>query len=102
MRVTHVATATGAPAPVSASRYRVEFFAYVRRSGAHARDESDWMWWPIDVVYVEDAEVDEVLTWARAQEAEDVRFVLYLEQRAPDDGPTVVTRLAGRDPRLSG
>lgn len=30
------------------------------------------MWWPIDVVYVEDAEVEGVLAWAGAQSAEDV------------------------------
>lgn len=59
------------------------------------------MWWPIEVVYVEDAEVEEVLAWAGAQSAQDVRFVLYLEQRAPGSESTVVTKLAGTDPRTS-
>lgn len=84
----------------ASARYRVDFFAQVKRSGAGFRSEPTVTWWLVDRVYVEDAQAPQVLEWAQAEAGEDGMFAVYVEQRVVrEDGELLVIGLiAGEDP----
>jgi hypothetical protein len=84
----------------ASARYRVDFFAEVKRSGAGFRSAPEATWWLVDRVYVEDAQAPEVLAWAQMEAGEDGLFAVYVEQRVVrEDGELLVIGLiAGEDP----
>lgn len=99
MRITHSADPR-APA-AGRARYRVDFFVRVQRSGARPRDEGPIVWWLVEQVHIDEAEVSEVLAWAEREVDTEGRYVVYLEQSVIREGEevTVTSRLAGADPR---
>ena len=83
----------------ASARYRVDFFAQVKRSGGGFHSDPEVAWWLVDRVYIEDAQAPEVLAWAEAEAAEDGAYAVFVEQRVVrDDGELLVIGLiAGED-----
>ncbi|MBA2769606.1 MAG: hypothetical protein H0U35_10850 [Sporichthyaceae bacterium] len=100
MRISHAATPRHRRSATAPARYRVDFFAEVARSGASPKGATGPTWWLVERAYIDDADIDEVLSWAYRQAGREARFALYLEQHLErEDGDVVmVTLLAGEDP----
>src|SRR5918995_4126515 len=82
-----------------AARYRVDFYGASQKTSAEggARGTKPWL---IESVYVDDAELVEVVTWAFDHAGDAARFVLFVEQEVQRDGDklTVISRLMGTAP----
>lgn len=100
VRISHAATPRHRRSTTAPARYRVDFFAEVERSGASPRGETGPTWWLVERAYIDDADIDEVLSWAYRQAGSEARFALYLEQHLErEEGEVVVvTLLAGQNP----
>ena len=84
---------------VVAARYRVDFYVTVYRASAEPgpRGAKPWL---IESVYVEEADLVEVVNWAFDRAGDESEFVLFFEQELDRDGEKLLvsTRLMGEEP----
>ena len=84
---------------VVAARYRVDFYGTIQRPSAEQgpRGSKPWL---IESVYIEEADLVEVVNWALGRAANDSEFVLFFEQELDRDGDRLLvsTRLMGQEP----
>jgi hypothetical protein len=84
---------------IVAARYRVDFYVTIQRASAEPgpRGAKPWL---IESVYVEDADLVEVVNWAFDHAADEYEFVLFFEQEVDRDGDRLLvsTRLLGQEP----
>jgi len=88
---------------VVAARYRVDFYVTIQRASADASPRSTKPWL-IESVYVEDADLVQVVNWAFDHASDEYEFVLFFEQELDRDGDRLLvsTRLLGQEPTTDG
>ena len=88
---------------IVAARYRVDFYGTIQIPSAEQgpRGTKPWL---IESVYVEEADLVEVVNWALDRAAGDSEFVLYFEQELERDGDRLLvsTQLMGQKPTADG
>jgi hypothetical protein len=84
---------------IVAARYRVDFYGTIQRPSAEQgpRGSKPWL---IESIYVEEADLVDVVNWAIDRAAGDLHFVLFFEQELNRDGDRLLvsTRLIGQEP----
>ena len=99
MRISRAPTEKRLGADIVAARYRVDFYVGIQRASADPFPAATKPWL-IESVYIEDADLVDVVNWAFDHAAEGSQFVLYFEQELNREGDRLLvrTRLMGEEP----